>query len=1249
MSDPSPTIPKQPALKPAEDFFRLRLGGIGFIEEMGSRLWTDYNEHDPGITILEALCYAITDLAYRIGWDIKDLLTPRLATSDRAHPYPNQAFFTAREILTVNPTTPDDFRRLLINLEFVRNAWILCKKCPCDVFWHAWCALDRLRLAYQPPEPNQNITPKLVWPLGLYEALLELEEDPHLGDLNDRKIVSTSVLGDSAGTHTTILELRFQDSARIDRTLWQLFLASDEAFANKNGESFDLTVTSFSTVKGYDIFTDLNLDDNARNLFLRKHWRNIFFVSFEVQLQPGGEKIPIENGALRLFGDSASRSAASTAGMKALLEDKGPNGFILRYRQKEKEKVAAVETAKASLHAHRNLDEDYCRVRIVGIEEVAVCADVELKVDADIELVQARIWFEIEQYFNPPVPFYSMQELLDAGEAVEEVFNGPAFTNGFLRQDDLEAASLRTVLRTSDIINKLMDIEGVIAVNRLQMTKYDAEGNPVKGAADPAWAAGKPVFDPGKVSASWLLFVSPQHQPRLYLNASRFLFLKGGLPFLPRMDEALDTMTRLRGVAERPKVKNAPNDIPVPLGTFRDVEDYFPVQHSLPLTYGVGLDQLPTDATPKRRAQAKQLKAYLLVFEQILADAFAQVAHTADLFSLDTKVAATYFVKEFKEELIQGYNQLNNGLTPAKLEALAETPTEFEERRNRFLDHILARFGEQFNDYALLLTDLEGRRVALDRLIDDKISFIGAYPLISHDRYKAFDHRQVFSDPLLNIPGIKKRISLLLGYPDLLFSWTITSLGGNSYDVNFQLKDRNGTLWLEGNLTVVSANPDAVIVTAYRQVLMQLVRPDAYQVDQVGAIFNLSVQDSGGNPLAASPDQFATRADAEAIVDELLDWSANERAIVVEHLLLRPKFFGDALYPACVEGSCATCGAEDPYSFRLTFVMPGWLDPFNTDMDLRSFADRTIRQETPSHLLGKICWVGNDGFIEEPEKVPVVIELADLLVEKGLTSGGTRPERDDACDCAAAIFTASNNAFKEWFEDKTLDFFNAELLRSEIETEFAARVNPAGFSCTTVLEAALWAEIQALMVEYFHHVALYGWQFERFEDAWCKWLEANVLIDWTEEHLQERVKSILTKNVILPETETDNLPGGGGAGRVEALCRCAAAIVNKVGMEFYELIGTAFRAGTALEGIPDFSPSGVTLCPDFEFQPGIAELIQDLLEARYNTYKEVSYRLWMVVDLLSKLSNSYPPATLHDFDAGSDQNPVRLGKTSLGR
>src|SRR5262245_55149177 len=220
MSELSKVLQKNPPLEAAADFYRLRREGIGFIAQMGSRKWTDSNVHDPGITILEAFSYAITDLAYRLGWDIEDILTPKVPSADPLQPYPNQAFPTAREILTVNPVTPNDFRRLLIDLDFVRNAWILCKECACDVSYFAWCDNDTLTLSYAKPA-NVTPAPVEVTPHGLYEALLELESDPELGNLNDRKIEYRSVFHDQTGAHPTIMELRFPDISLSNPDQWQ--------------------------------------------------------------------------------------------------------------------------------------------------------------------------------------------------------------------------------------------------------------------------------------------------------------------------------------------------------------------------------------------------------------------------------------------------------------------------------------------------------------------------------------------------------------------------------------------------------------------------------------------------------------------------------------------------------------------------------------------------------------------------------------------------------------------------------------------------------------------------------------------------------------------------------------------------------------------------------------------------------------------------------------------------------------------
>ena len=79
-----------------------------------------------------------------------------------------------------------------------------------------------------------------------------------------------------------------------------------------------------------------------------------------------------------------------------------------------------------------------------------------------------------------------------------------------------------------------------------------------------------------------------------------------------------------------------------------------------------------------------------------------------------------------------------------------------------FLDHLLARFCEQFSDYALIAYTNDGQKAGAE-LIKDKLSFLNAYPEISSNRGKAFNYRNELSWFYQNISGYEKRVSLLLG------------------------------------------------------------------------------------------------------------------------------------------------------------------------------------------------------------------------------------------------------------------------------------------------------------------------------------------------------------------------------------------------------------------------------------------------------------------------------------------------------
>ena len=56
------------------DYDLLLQQGIELIQKFSGNQWTDFNYHDPGITFLEQICYALTDLSYKSNFPIEDIL-----------------------------------------------------------------------------------------------------------------------------------------------------------------------------------------------------------------------------------------------------------------------------------------------------------------------------------------------------------------------------------------------------------------------------------------------------------------------------------------------------------------------------------------------------------------------------------------------------------------------------------------------------------------------------------------------------------------------------------------------------------------------------------------------------------------------------------------------------------------------------------------------------------------------------------------------------------------------------------------------------------------------------------------------------------------------------------------------------------------------------------------------------------------------------------------------------------------------
>jgi hypothetical protein len=99
------------------DFLALKEKALAYIQEHSSNAWTNLNTSDPGITILEQLCYAFTELGYCNNFPIKDILTQK----NNKLQVTNQ-FYLPQNILTTSPITIEDYNTYLIDrLDAVKN------------------------------------------------------------------------------------------------------------------------------------------------------------------------------------------------------------------------------------------------------------------------------------------------------------------------------------------------------------------------------------------------------------------------------------------------------------------------------------------------------------------------------------------------------------------------------------------------------------------------------------------------------------------------------------------------------------------------------------------------------------------------------------------------------------------------------------------------------------------------------------------------------------------------------------------------------------------------------------------------------------------------------------------------------------------------------------------------------------------------------------------------------------------------
>jgi hypothetical protein len=295
------------------------------------------------------------------------------------------------------------------------------------------------------------------------------------------------------------------------------------------------------------------------------------------------------------------------------------------------------------LHAHRNLGEDFDSVEVLVPYPLRVAARVEIGHGASASTVLAQMMFDIQNYL---VPFPHVRPALqEEGAALpyDRLFCGPTLELGLIDDDQLQP--LRTRISAEEVAGVMGKVDGVVGVSEVTLS---VDG--VAGTRITVPAGRVPRLDP---SIFLRLVHGSQGGDSEAVHGYPIVLARDGAP-LPidpeRVFRKLEAMKAGIKQAETVSLERTAADAyrHAPHGIYRDLAAYYSIQHHFPANYGIGRLGAQGNASRSvaQSAAAAQLKAYLLFFEQLLADFGAQIGHAQALFSLADALPRTYAYQE---------------------------------------------------------------------------------------------------------------------------------------------------------------------------------------------------------------------------------------------------------------------------------------------------------------------------------------------------------------------------------------------------------------------------------------------------------------------------------------------------------------------------------------------------------------------------------------------------------------------------
>lgn len=636
------------------------------------------------------------------------------------------------------------------------------------------------------------------------------------------------------------------------------------------------------------------------------------------------------------------------------------------YGLTEVKKGIVLEKVRRLFNRNRNLCEDLAEISIIEGKDYNLCAEIEVSSHRRPVDILADIYFRCLRRIAGGISLNAYDQALKKTEALDEVFSGPFTDHGVFNDEDFVVNNNEFLV--SSLFSVINAINGVDHVRGLYLERDGVEFHDSIESNSP-----ETVFN----------LLVPRHADdiKVVLSTNGRVLRTSLAEVRAKFDEL-----SFGYHSSRSKSQDLSQIYSLPEGRVRALSQYHSIQNQFPANYGISAYGVPESAPVAVKARAKQLKAYLILFEQVMANYLANLASIRELFSVNSLLSPTYVIECLSTQQIAGLDAV---YPQDALDVIGQISAKYEnacERKGRLLDYMLALYGESFSQNSLRHFNYYYSPAEIEQtIVDNKAEFLKSIVEIGRDRAAGGDYTSsVWKSRAQS--GLQQRVSMLLGFKQLgarALTMTLLKQGLKlcRHDVFERLKGGSPELELidmekldqtrQASFEMVLPNED--VEFSLKQIREQIgdaiplkndllsdlllrggIYLDRYRLGSLtsGEDYQLTFQPQQNQYwyLGTFADREAGNRAANALRRLLIHLNAESEGLhVIEHLLLRP-IGRDG------HAGVSFAPGEDFYCFRISVIFPAWTARCH-DQQFRMLAEETVRINAPSHVYPEFYWL----------------------------------------------------------------------------------------------------------------------------------------------------------------------------------------------------------------------------------------------------------------------------------------------------